>query len=225
VERQVTDAEIPHRLRRLDVCALSDALDALGLPAALSDLKRQSGASTLAGRVSTVRLTVGPLPEGAAKVHLCARAIDAGGPGTVIVVAHPGVEAGGWGGVLSNAARARGIEGAIVDGPVRDADEAAALAFPVFARGTTARTARGRIHEAATNELIEIAGRQVNPGDYVVADGSGVVFITAASVEKVLLTAERIAAKERLMTDAVRGGAPVSTVLGKDYEDMLKETQ
>jgi regulator of RNase E activity RraA len=219
----VTPAEISHRLRRLDVCAVSDALDALGLAAAVPGLKRQSGAAVLAGRVSTVRLAAGPPPAGAAKVHLCARAIDAGGPGTVIVVAHPGLDAGGWGGVLSNAARARGIEGAIVDGPVRDVDEAVALAFPVFARGATARTARGRVHEIATDEPIKIGGVRIEAGDYAVADGSGVVFIAAAQVESVVLAAERIAAKERLMTEAVRAGSPVSMVMGKDYEDMLRE--
>jgi 4-hydroxy-4-methyl-2-oxoglutarate aldolase len=221
VGREVSELEVLDRLRRLDVCALSDALDALGLPAAVSGIARRSGGRIIAGRVSTVTLAAGP-PAGAAKVHLCARAIDAARPGTVIVVSHPGADAGGWGGVLSHAARRQGVEGAIVDGPTRDLDEAIALAFPVFARSVTARTARGRVHEIATDAPIEVGGVRVAPGDTVVADGSGVAFIPAARVADVLAMAERIAAKERLMTEAIRLGQPVSQVMGADYETMLE---
>ena len=195
----------------------------LGLPAGRDAASRADPAvGIIAGRVSTVTLAAGPPPPGAPKVHLCARAIDAARPGTVIVVSHPGVDAGGWGGVLSHAARRQGVEGAIVDGPTRDVDEAVGLAFPVFARGVTARTARGRVHEIATDAPIEIGGVRVEAGDYVVADGSGVVFIPTARVAEVLAMAERIAAKERLMTDAMRAGEPVSRVMGADYETMLE---
>jgi 4-hydroxy-4-methyl-2-oxoglutarate aldolase len=218
----VSELEILERLRRLDVCALSDALDALGLPAAVSGLARRSGGRIIAGRVSTVTLAAGPAPTGAPKVHLCARAIDAARPGTVIVVSHPGADAGGWGGVLSHAARRQAVEGAIVDGPTRDLDEAIALAFPVFARSVTARTARGRVHEIATDAPIEVGGVRVEAGDVVVADGSGVAFLPAARVADVLAMAERIAAKERLMTEAIRSGQPVSLVMGADYETMLQ---
>jgi 4-hydroxy-4-methyl-2-oxoglutarate aldolase len=222
VGREVSDLDILERLRRLDVCALSDALDALGLPAAVTGIARRSGGRIIAGRVSTVTLAAGPAPAAAPKVHLCARAIDAARPGTVIVVSHPGVDAGGWGGVLSHAARRQGVEGAIVDGPTRDLDEAIALAFPVFARSVTARTARGRVHETATDAPIEVRGVRVVAGDIVVADGSGVAFIPAARVADVLAMAERIAARERLMTEAIRLGQPVSQVMGADYETMLE---
>jgi 4-hydroxy-4-methyl-2-oxoglutarate aldolase len=226
VGREVSELEVLERLRRLDVCALSDALDALGLPAAVSGIARRSGGRIIAGRVSTVTLAAGPAPTGAPagapKVHLCARAIDAARPGTVIVVSHPGADAGGWGGVLSHAARRQGVEGVIVDGPTRDLDEAIALAFPVFARSVTARTARGRVHEIATDAPIEVGGVRVAPGDVAVADGSGVAFIPAARVADVLAMAERIAAKERLMTEAIRLGQPVSQVMGVDYEAMLE---
>jgi 4-hydroxy-4-methyl-2-oxoglutarate aldolase len=211
------------RLRRLDVCAVSDALDALGLPSAVSGHVRRSGGGVLAGRVSTVTLAAGKAPADAPKVHLCTRAVDTGGPGTVIVVSHPGIDAGGWGGVLSNAARRRGIEGVIVDGPSRDIDEAAALAFPVFSRSTTARTARGRVYETATGAPITVADVRVEPSDYVIADGSGIAFVAVSKIEQVLATAERIAARERLMTDAVRSGKPVADVMGADYETMLEK--
>lgn len=213
------------RLRQLDACCVSDALDALGLPGAVTGIPRQSGAGVLAGRTVTVTLAAGPAPAGVPKVHLCARAIEAGEADSVIVVSHPGVDAGGWGGVLTRAARVAGIEGVIVDGPLRDADEANSLQFPVFARANTVRTARGRVHEVATNAPVTVAGVTITPGDYVIADGSGAVFIPAAEAERVIKTAERIAAKEKLMVAALSAGKSVSAVLGADYEDMLEAMQ
>jgi regulator of RNase E activity RraA len=223
VGREVTASDLLLRLKRLDVCAVSDALDSLGLPGAVSDIVRRSGSGVLAGRASTVMLAAGKALADATKVHLCARAVDASGPGMVIVVSHPRIDAGGWGGVLSNAARRRGIEGVIVDGAARDIDEAVALAFPVFSRATTARTARGRLYETATNAPIVVADVRVEPGDYVIADGSGVAFVAASKIEQVLGIAERITARERLMTDAIRSGKPVAEVMGAEYETMLEK--
>lgn len=216
-------ADILDRLKRLDTCALSDALDALGIEGAISGIPCLSGAGQVAGRALTVTLRAGVAPKDAPKVHLGARAIARGGRDTVIVVSHPGIDAGGWGGVLSNAAHAEGIAGTIVDGPSRDIDEARALGYPIFAKGATARTARGRVHEAATGEAIELGGVTVCEGDYVLADGTAVVVVPQGRVEDVLGTAERIAAKERLMTEAIHAGKPIMDVMGADYEDMLDQ--
>ncbi|CAN7658665.1 RraA family protein [Aminobacter sp. LjRoot7] len=218
-------ADLLERLRRLDACTVSDALDALGLTGAVTGIARRSGGGVVAGRVVTVALAEGPAPAGAPKVHLGARAIEAGDANSVIVVSHPGIDAGGWGGVLTQAARLAGIQGVIVDGPLRDVDEANGLDFPIFARATTVRTARGRVHDVATNVPITIDAVMVMPGDYVISDGSGAVFITADNAEKVIRTGERIAAKECLMIDALKSGKPVSEVLGADYEDMLEAMQ
>lgn len=82
------------------------------------------------------------------------------------MVSHPGIDAGGWGGVLSLAAQCAGVAGTIVDGSTRDVDEAIALGYPIFARVTTSRTARGRVHETATNAPITVDGVTVHPGNF-----------------------------------------------------------
>lgn len=218
-------ADLLERLAALDVCAVSDAMDSLGLPAAVSGLARQSGSGLLVGRAKTVELVEGVPPPDMPKVHLCARAIVAATAETVIVVSHPGVDAGGWGGVLSTGAQIAGVRGVVVDGPTRDRDEAVGLGFPIYARGTTARTARGRVYERSTGETIQLAGQAVDDGDYVIADASGVVFIAAADIERVLAAAERIAAKEAAMVAALRTGQAITAVMGADYETMLETKQ
>lgn len=203
-------------LASVDTCALSDAMDRLGLSGAIAGLSPLTTGRRIAGRAITVRLeAAGPAP---AARHLCTAAIEAGGPGTVIVVEHPGIPAAGWGGILSLAAIIRGIEGAVVDGPVRDVDEAADLGFPVFARSATPVTARGRIAEASWNEPVTIAGCTVAPGDLVLADRSGVVFLPARRAREIAVTAAGLAAREAQMSLAVRAGTPVSEVMGTAYE-------
>lgn len=149
--------------------------------------------------------------------------MEAARDGDILVIEqHSGIDAAGWGGVLSAAAKANGIAGVVVDGPARDVEEAIERDFPVYAREATARTARGRIHEVEDNGAITVGGVTVNPGDLVIADASAVVFVPAARAEEVLAAAERITAKERLMTAAVLSGEPVSRVMGADYESMLE---
>jgi 4-hydroxy-4-methyl-2-oxoglutarate aldolase len=218
-------AEAPAiRLARLDACAVSDALDQLGLSPSVTGLRALSVRQRISGRVTTVRLAAGKPPAGTPPRHLCTKAIDGSEAGTVVVVEQrTGVECAGWGGILSNAARKRAIAGVIVEGLARDVDEAADLGFPVYARGATARTARGRIHEAETGGAITVGDLTVNDGDWVVADSSGAAFVPAASIEAVLDAAEFIAAKEAAMTKAVLGGAPVSDVMGASYEHLLEK--
>ena len=76
--------------------------------------------------------------------------------------------------------------------------------------------------EHAWNEPITIDNIKVEPGDLVIADGSGVVFISSDRIELVLETAEEIAAREARLTAAVRSGTSVSEVMGANYEAMLK---
>jgi 4-hydroxy-4-methyl-2-oxoglutarate aldolase len=210
------------RLRRLDCCCVSDALDRLQLEGVVSRLPQVSGEGRIAGRAVTVKLDVGEPPPGPPR-HLGATAIEASGPDNVIVVEQrTGIEAGSWGGLLTLAAKVRGVAGVVADGPVRDIDEAIGYGFPIFARSFTARTARGRVVEKATNVPIVCGGVDVSPGDYVIADRSAVIFIAAADIGRVLEAAESIFEREAAMAKALSSGTPVSQVMGGAYEHMLK---
>lgn len=210
------------RLARLDACAVSDALDALGLTGAVPGLFPIWAGARMVGRAIPMRLAEGPAPADVPRVHLGARAIDRGGPGDVIVVANDGrVRMGAWGGLLSRAAVRACIAGVVVDGACRDVDEARELGFPVHALSGVAATARGRVHEVSVGEQVEIAGIPVSQGDLVIADGSGVVVVPSARAGDVLDAAERIATREELMIADLQAGKQAGEVLGTDYEAML----
>jgi 4-hydroxy-4-methyl-2-oxoglutarate aldolase len=212
------------RLGRVDSCAVSDALDKLGLKGAVTGLHRLSTERQIAGRVVTVKLDAGAAlgAPGAAR-HLGTAAVEAAQPGDVIVIEQrTGIDAAGWGGNLSLGAKLRGVAGVIVEGPARDVDQGRLYDFPVFARDHTSRTARGRIVEVGTNVPVAVGDVLVSPGDYVIADGSAVVFVTQGDIERVLETAEAVAKRERAMVDSLLEGTPISQVMGASYETMLK---
>ena len=215
-------SEFVTRLSKLDSCAVSDALDKLGLKGSVTGIHRYTTEQRIAGRVLTVKLD---RAEGRSNTkHLCTQAIEAANPGDVIVVEQStGLDAASWGGNLAIGAKMRGVAGVIVEGPARDIDDCRKLEFPVFARSHTARTARGRIVEVATNEPIQVGDVTVTPGDYVVADGSAVVFVAQNEIARVLDTAEAIVEREEAMAQALREGTPISKVMGANYETMLKK--
>ncbi len=217
--------DLAARLARLDCCAVSDALDRLGLPGAVTGIAPLSVTRRIAGTVRTVKLVAKDATREAAGTprHLGTAAIEAASPGELVVIEQrSGIDAAAWGGILSRGAKRKGLAGVIVDGPARDIDEARALDLPVYARGATARTARGRIVEAETDGPVTIGDITVRPGDYAVADSSGVAIFAAADAERVIAAAEQIAAREAAMADALERGTPITEVMGADYEHMLK---
>jgi 4-hydroxy-4-methyl-2-oxoglutarate aldolase len=210
------------RLLQLDACVVSDALDKLGLKGVAAGLSRLSTDKKLAGRVLTVKLETayGRLAER----HLCTAAIEAAKPGEILVIEHHSrADCAGWGGILSRAAIVKNIPGVIVDGICRDIDESRELGFTVFARGVIPATARGRIIETEFNTPITVSSVTVRPGDWVLADGSGVVFLGADNVEAILNQAEQLAAREALLIKDIEAGVPVSKVMSRTYEHMTQK--
>ncbi|GAA4548629.1 4-carboxy-4-hydroxy-2-oxoadipate aldolase/oxaloacetate decarboxylase [Pseudonocardia xishanensis] len=216
--------DVVEQFTRLDACTVSDACDALGIDAVAPGLAALWAGAAVCGRAVTVRLAeVDPENPPRTTVHLGVEAIERSAPGDVIVVANEGrTGMGGWGGLLSRAALRKGVAGVVVDGACRDIDEARQQGFPVFGLAGTPRTARGRVHQVECGGVVTVAGRSVEPGDVVVADGSGVVVVPAAQAGPVLHRAEQIAAREAEMVRLLDSGLEPSGVLGGAYEDMLR---
>jgi regulator of RNase E activity RraA len=206
-------ATLLERLARLDCCAVSDALDALGLPGATTGVGRLWPVEhALAGVARTV--TAGPKTQGGPAAHIAASAIDSASEGDVIVVANGGrLDVSCWGGILTRAARYRGIRGVVIDGACRDIAEGEQLGFPVFGRAVVPVSARGRIVQVAAGDPVDFAGVRVEQGDLVLADRDGVVFIPRERAADVIAFAGRVVAREEQMAAAVLAGEPVTAVM------------
>jgi regulator of RNase E activity RraA len=213
-----------NRLRALDTCAVSDALDTLNLPGATTGIRPLWAVDRpVAGRVRTVQ--AGPRRGGGPAQHIAAAAIEAAAAGDVLAIANGGrVDVSCWGGILTLAAGRGGIGGVVIDGACRDIAESESHDFPVFGRAVVPVSARGRIVQLAMDEPIEFAGVSVHPGDVVLADRNGVVFVPAAELERVIALAERIAARETAMAEAVLAGHPVTEVMHDSKFPTIEET-
>lgn len=124
-------------------------------------------------------------------------AMDLAKPGDIIVI-----DAGGFtnraifGELMATYCKIRGIKGLIVDGAVRDSGALAAMGnFAVYARGVTPdgpyKNGPGEI-----NTPIVVGGRLVCPGDIVVGDDDGVIFIKPEDADSLAAATKVVEEKE-----------------------------
>jgi 4-hydroxy-4-methyl-2-oxoglutarate aldolase len=219
----MTKEAIIERLAKLDTCAVSDALDSLGLKGATWGVRPLWQCPRIAGRAVTMKIKPAGLQQ--PTQHLGTAPIEAAKPGDIIVIDNGGKrEFSCWGGLLALSAKLKGLSGVVIDGASRDIDEARDLAFPVYARGAVPMTARGRVVQESFNQEIQFAGVQCHPGDLVLADGSGVVIIAKEKEEEIVAVAETISQKEQEMAAGIRKGYSGLEMLEKlGYEQMLNK--
>ena len=163
----------------------------------------------LAGRA----VTVGCPPGDNLAVHV---AVASAPPASVLVVDVDGRrELGYWGEVLTTAAEARGVAGLVIDGCVRDVAALESHRFPVFSTGIAlpgaVKTGPGTVGAPVTVGDVDVAS-----GDWIVADGDGVVVVAADELDAVLVAGRARAAKEQGMFDRLRDGATTIELLELD---------
>jgi 4-hydroxy-4-methyl-2-oxoglutarate aldolase len=214
---------IIERLAKLDTCAVSDALDSLGLKGATWGIVPLWQCPRIVGRAVTMKIKPAGLQQ--PTQHLGTAPIEAAKPGDIIVIDNGGqLQFSCWGGLLALSAKLKGLSGVVIDGACRDIDEARELGFPIYARGVVPMTARGRIMQESFNQEIQFGGVQCHPGDLVIADGSGVVIIPKEKEEEVIGSAEAIYQKEQEMAAGIRKGYSGLEMLEKlGYEQMLNK--
>lgn len=90
-----------------------------------------------------------------------------------------------WGGVVTNAAKLAGVVGGVIDGPATDIGEIRRCEMPVWCTGPSPITTKLLALEGAMNVPVSVGGVAVMPGDAVLADESGVLFLKPSQVEAV----------------------------------------
>ncbi|HET7629385.1 MAG TPA: RraA family protein [Bacillales bacterium] len=81
------------------------------------------------------------------------------------------------GGLAASHAKKAKLAGILVDGAIRDVDQIIAMKLPVWSRGISCMTGQGRLEGFSVNQPISFCGVQVCPGDFVIADDSGICFV------------------------------------------------
>jgi regulator of RNase E activity RraA len=85
------------------------------------------------------------------------------------------------------------MTGVVTNGNCRDTDEIILQGIPVYSKYQGGGTRPGRIEAGAVNKPVTVGGVLVVPGDFIVADGDGVVVVPRAYINEVLEIAWDIA--------------------------------
>ena len=195
--------QIADRLRAIGVTTLSDALDRLGIDGQCLGVMPFDRSMAFAGPAFTIRMVPVGVSGGSVGDY-----IDDVEPGQVVVLDNDGrLDATVWGDILTLVAHRKGISGTVIDGVCRDIGRSIELGYPIFARANTMRTGKDRVTADAYNVTVQIAGVRVEPGDWLVGDGDGVISIPAGRVEQVLHVAAEILVAEERIRDAVLHGS------------------
>ncbi|WWD02891.1 hypothetical protein V865_000933 [Kwoniella europaea PYCC6329] len=233
---------IRKRLEDLSTCEISDALVKLGnmnggfIPSLniYSPSSREEEDVKVVGRVFTVRLVEqeGPDQEHSNGPKVDQHFVDAAPSGSVILISPDFVSgAACWGGLMSTAAKAKGIKGVVVLGGCRDLKEHREIGFPVFAQFHSTLGQKTFLRPSEYNVKLEIPisppphiqvpqselirKTRVDPGDILVGDIDGVVAIPFHQVEEVI----RVAQKGREVDENVKKDLEV----GKGVKESMKK--
>lgn len=215
--------EVVEKFYQVSTCMVSDALDKLSLPAGIWGINPMHGrCKKIVGPAITMKIVpFGPKnPPG----HMGADPIFVSEPGDILVYDNNGrLDQNCWGDIVTWSAIQKGIIGMIADGAVRDMGEVEEIGFPVYAKGHTPLTARGRNVQGDYNCQIQLGGVQVNPGDIVMADVNGVAVIPLDRAEEVLAAALDILEKETAMIEEIKKGISFTEVDKKSGYDKYLE--
>ena len=115
------------------------------------------------------------------------------GKGDVVVVDNGGrLDVASWGEFHCYACKENGVVGAVVDGATRDGPEIRVSGFPTFVRGLTPVKSQWDLKTASINQPVMLGQVEVNAGDIIFADETGILVIPEAKKAMVLAKANEI---------------------------------
>lgn len=211
--------EVPHITTKVSRPS-AQALQALGVHGSATIHEAQGRRGALDSRIKPIDPSMHF--AGSAFTVVCAPrdnlmlqvAIHYARPGDVLVVSAGEMgQAGTFGDVLGNAAKAKGIAAVVTDSGVRDTVHLRALGLPVF---STSISITGTVKETLgpINQPLVIGGQLVRPGDAVVGDADGVVVVEQHEVERVTELSQRREENERELIERYKAGASTIELCG-----------
>lgn len=206
------DPQLVEKFRDLPVANIDDCMNRVAAVASAIEPIGYKG--QLLGTAFTVRV-----PQGDNLMFHAA--MDLAKPGDVIVI-----DAGGYtdrsifGELMASYCKVRGVRGIVCDGAIRDRGGLAQMEdFHVYARGATPngpyKNGPGEI-----NVPVVIGGQTVYPGDIVVGDDDGVLFIRPEMAEALAEATVAVGKKEAAIMDHILNDG---TYIRPWVEEKLKE--
>ncbi len=195
--------ELIAAIKKMDTASISDAMDKLGISCGLLGIQAVIRGNKICGEAFTVHY----IPCGVEKGTV-GDFIDDVEPGQVVVIDNGGrTYCTVWGDIMTFTAKAKGIEGTLIDGVCRDVNGIEELGYGIYTKGTYMVTGKERVTVDAVNVPVAVSGVQVCPGDIILGDDSGALVIPKERAEEVLNIAQHIEKVEQQIIAEVKKGS------------------
>lgn len=142
-----------------------------------------------------------------------AQAIDAAESGDVLFFKVSDDKKAIWGELASTCARDNGIKATVIYGSARDLDALLYMEYPVFA-SNFCPNAGSALGLGTLNEVIEVEGTKINPGDFFIGDESGIVVIPQELFAQTMQATLAVKIKEANIIDAIDDGMTLAEIVG-----------
>ncbi|MBZ3935173.1 3-hexulose-6-phosphate synthase [Methanimicrococcus blatticola] len=210
LKKKSAEEEMVEIFNRVSTSNISDAMHRKG---AMQGISSKIPGKKIVGKAVTVRSFGG---DWAKPVE----AIDISGPGDIIVIYNGNRDIAMWGGLATQTAVSRKLEGVVIDGAVRDFDEVQKMNFPVFAANIVPNAGDPKGLGEINVEIV-CGNQTVHPGDYIIGDDSGVVVVPKERAYEIARRSEEVWKHEKRLFEEIKNGKTLAGAL-----DLLKwETQ
>jgi 4-hydroxy-4-methyl-2-oxoglutarate aldolase len=211
VMREVEQNKAEQYATRLESCytgALYDVLRAMGYPNQVlpQNIRPLLNERKVTGCVFTVGGHLHPCLDPHESLLHWTALLSKAPRGSVIVCQPNDSTLAHMGELSSETLHLRGIRGYIVDGGCRDTEFIRKIGFPVFCRYFTPIDVVGRWKAEVFNEPITIGEVTIRGGDYVLADGDGIIIIPSELMEEALSRTEQVMKTENKVRTAIING-------------------
>jgi len=200
---------------KLYTCAVSDAIDELGLEPGFLDagIRPMWTGARMVGFAGTMKMITSDEPLDRNIIARMVKFFKKVPKNPIMCVdMSEQMIAAGLGQSTSRILQGLGFRGGLVDGPIRDIPQVIDLKFPIFARGIICSSIRSRmvIDMDSVMTPIKCGERVINPGDLVFGDINGVVIVKQDKIDEVLTKSKEIISTDRWWFEQLeRGRTPM----------------
>ena len=193
-------------LENVSACQVSDAFNGIsGRPGTIQSIKPINNQKVF-GKIFTAETTSDDWGTSA-------MAIDSASAGDILFFKVDSDDKAIWGELASTCARDNGIKACVIYGSARDLDALLYLDFPVFA-SNFCPNAGSALGLGTLNEAIEVEGIEINPGDFLFADESGIVVIPKDLFAKTMVATLAVKIKEANIIEKIAQGTTLAEIVG-----------
>lgn len=193
-------------LEKVSACQVSDAYNSISSRSGTIQCIKPINNLKVWGRIFTAETTSDDWGTSA-------QAIDAAQEGDILFFKVDNDDKAIWGELASSSAKDNGIKATVIYGSARDLDALLYMDYPVFA-SNFCPNAGSPLGLGTLGETISVEGVDINSGDFLFADESGIVVVPQSLFAKTIQAALGVKLKEAGIIREINSGKTLAEIVG-----------